>query len=178
MRGWWDVPAWIREGYKFTYYRYDPGARRADFAHPAGLLLPLEELNVRDVVQTPPPAAGELPQIVAVFAKNGQDFAVPIGARRGEDYTLYADDMLFFEDPHQLYRHWTPEVWQAVDRHQVLPGMNEIQASFALGMGIPQPAGDQPGKTVVYPNGGNQITVVFRAGKAAEITPASASAPR
>lgn len=56
--------------------------------------------------------------------------------------------------------------------------MNEIQASFALGMGIPQPAGDQPGKTVVYPNGGNQITVVFRAGKAAEITPASASAPR
>ena len=171
-------PAWVREGYKFTYYPNDPGARRADFAHPAGLLLPLEQLNVRDVVQTPPPAAGELPQIVAVFEKGGQDFAVPIGARRGEDYTLYADDMLFFEDPHQLYRHWAPQVWQAVDRRQVLPGMNEIQASFALGMGIPQPAGDQPGKTVVYPNGGNQITVVFRAGKAAEITPASGSSSR
>jgi hypothetical protein len=166
-------PAWVREGYKFTDYPYDSGARRADFAHPVGLLLPLEQLNVRDVVQAPPPAAGELPQIVAVFERGGHEFAVPIGARRGEDYTLYADDMLFFEDPHQLYRHWPPEVWLAVDRHQALPGMNEIQASFALGMGIPQRADDVAGKTVVYPNGGNQITVIFRAGKAAEIRPGS-----
>ncbi|HYN15818.1 MAG TPA: hypothetical protein VES66_08530 [Terriglobales bacterium] len=164
-------PAWVREGYKFTYYRYDPGRHHTDFAHPAGLLLPLQQLDVRDVVLTPAPAAGELPQIVAVFSTGGQDFAVPIGARQGEDYTLYADDMLFFEDPHQLYRHWAPEVWQAVDRHQVLPGMNEIQVWFALGMGIPQPAGDQPGKTVVYPNGGKPTTVVFRAGRAVEIQP-------
>jgi len=171
-------PAWVREGYKFTYYYYDSGRHHTDFAHPVGLLLPLEQLNVRDVVQTPPPAAGDLPQIVAVFERGGHELAVPIGAHRGDDYTLYADDMLFFEDPHQLYRHWPPEVWQAVDRHQVLPGMNEIQASFALGMGIPQPAGDDPGKTVIYPNGGNQITVIFRAGKAAEIKPEGASVPR
>ena len=164
-------PAWVREGYKFTYYRYDPSRRQTEFAHPAGLLLPLEQLNVRDVVQTPPPAAGELPQIVAVFQKAGREFAVPIGIRQADDYTLYADDMLFFEDPHQLYRHWTPEVWQAVDRHRVLPGMNELQASFALGMGIPQPADTEAGKTVVYPNGGNQTTVVFRGGKAVEIKP-------
>lgn len=170
--------AWVREGYKFTYYRYGSSRRHTDFAHPAGLLLPLEQLDIRDVVQTPPPAAGELPQIVAVFAQGGQDFAVPIGARRGEDYTIYADDMLFFEDPHQLYRHWAPQVWQAVDRHQVQPGMNEIQATFALGMGIPQPAGDQPGKTVVYPNGGHPTTIIFRAGKAVEIRMESASSPR
>jgi hypothetical protein len=129
-------------------------------------------------VQTPPPAAGELPQIVAVFEKDGQEFAVPIGARRGEDYTVYADDMLFFEDPHQLYRHWAPEVWQAVDRHQALLGMNEIQASFALGMGVPQPAGNHPGKVVVYPNSGNQTIIVFRAGKAFQIRPGSASSLR
>jgi len=162
-------PAWIREGYKFTYYPYDLTHRRADFAHSAGLLLPLEEVDVRDVVQVQPPSASELPQIVAVFGKNGEDFAVPIGARRGEDYTIYADDMFFFENPHQLYRHWAPQVWQAVDRHQVLPGMNEIQASFALGMGIPQRGDDQESKTVVYPNGGNQVIVVFRGGKATEI---------
>jgi hypothetical protein len=168
-------PAWVREGYKFTCYRYDSSRHHTDFAHPAGLLLPLEQLDIRDVVETPPPAAGEQPQIVAVFARGGQDFAVPIGARRGEDYTLYADDMLFFEDPHQLYHHWAPEVWQAVDRHQALPGMNEIQVSFALGMGIPQPAGEQPGKTVVYPNGGNPVKIVFRGGKAAEIGTGSGS---
>jgi hypothetical protein len=171
-------PAWVREGHKFTYYTYDASRHHADFPHSAGLLLPLEELNIRDVVQTPAPAAGELPQIVAVFEKGGQDFAVPIGARRGEDYTIYADDMLFFEDPHQLYRHWPPEVWQAVDRHQVLPGMNEIQASFALGMGVPQRTSDQSGKTVVYPNGGHPVTIIFRAGKASEIRTESGSSSR
>jgi len=160
---------WIREGYKFTYYPYDPGRRRADFAHAAGLLLPLEKLDVQDVVETQAPSAGDLPQIAAVFEKDGKDFAVPIGARRGEDYTIYADDMFFYEDPHQLYSHWSPQVWQAVDHHQVLPGMNEIQASFALGMGVPQRGGEDSEKTVVYPNGGNQVTVTFRGGKAAEI---------
>lgn len=162
-------PAWIREGYKFTYYPYDPARHRADYAHSAGLLLPLEKLDVRDVVQTQQPSAEDLPQIAAVFEKDGRDFAVPIGARHGEDYTIYADDMFFFEDPHQLYGHWPPQLWQAVDHHQVLPGMNEIQASFAVGMGVPQPGGDETSKTVVYPNGGNQVTVVFRGGKAAEI---------
>jgi len=135
----------------------------------SGCCCRFEQLDVRDVVQTPPPAAGELPQIVAVFQKDGREFAVPIGARRGEDYTLYADDMLFFDDPHLLYRHWAPEVWQAVERHQALPGMNELQASFALGVGIPQPADSEAGKPVVYPNGGNQTTVVFRGTKAVEI---------
>ena len=164
-------PAWVREGYKFTYYRFDSARKHADFAHGAGLLAPLEKLEILDVVQTPPPSAGELPQIVAVFQKDGREFAVPFGARRGDDYTLYADDMFFFDNPHQLYRHWSSQVWQAVDSHRVLPGMNEIQASFALGMVIPQSTGGASEKTAVYPNGGNRTTVVFRGGKAAEITP-------
>ena len=164
-------PAWVREGYKFTYYRFDPARKRADFAHAAGLLAPLEKLEILDVVETPPPSAGELPQVVAAFSRDGQQFAVPIGARRGDDYTLYADDMFFFDDPRQLYRHWSSQVWQAVDSHRVLPGMNEIQAGFALGMGVPQAGGGDTEKTVVYPNDGKQTTVVFRGGKAAEITP-------
>jgi len=166
-------PAWVREGYKFTYYPYDPGHRRADFAHAAGVLPPLEKLDVVDVVQTQAPSAGDLPQIAAIFEKDGKEFALPIGARRGEDYTVYADDMLFYEDPRQLYSHWSPQTWQAVEHRQALPGMNEIQASFALGMGVPQRGGDDSEKTVVYPNGGHQVTIVFRGGKAAEIKPAS-----
>jgi hypothetical protein len=168
-------PAWVREGYKFTYYPYDQARHHADFAHAAGLLAPLEQLDIRDVVQTPPPSAGDPPQVIAVFAKGGHEFVVPIGARQGEDYTIYADDMFFYDDPHQLYRHWSPELWQAVDHHQAQRGMNEIQASMALGMGVPQPGGDPADKTVVYPNGGNQVTIVFRSGKAAEIQSASGS---
>lgn len=165
-------PAWVREGYKLTYYPYQQG--HADFQHPAGLLGPLERLEIGDVVQTAPPAKGELSQVVAVFAKGGRQFAVPIGARSGGDYTFYANDMFFLQDPHELYRHWKPEVWQAVERHQVEPGMNEIQASFAVGMGVPQPAsGDSSEKKVVYPNAGHEITVLYRNGKAADIRAAS-----
>lgn len=170
--------AWVREGYKFTYYPYDQERHHADFAHAAGLLAPLGQLEIRDVVQTPPPSAGDPPQVVAVFEKGRHDFAVPIGASQGEDYTIYADDMFFYDDPHQLYRHWSPEMWQAVDRHQAMPGMNEIQASFALGMGVPQPGGNQASKMVVYTNGGNPVTIVFRGGKAVEIQAGSGSSPR
>ena len=171
-------PAWIREGYKFTYYPYDPARHRADFAHAAGLLAPLEKLDIKDVAQAPPPSRGDPPQIVAIFEKGGHEFAVPIGARQGEDTTIYADDMFFYDDPHQLYRHWSPELWQAVDHHQALKGMNEIQASMALGMGVPRAGGDPADKTVVYPNGGDQVTIVFRNGKAAEIKTASGSLSR
>ena len=79
-----------------------------------------EQLGIKDVVRTPPPAASDPPQVGALFAKGGHDFVVPIGARRGDDYTIYADDMFSYDDPHQLYRHWPPQTWQAVDRHIVI----------------------------------------------------------
>jgi hypothetical protein len=169
--------AWVRQGYSFAYYPYDRHDHHVDFAHQAGLLLPLEHLDIQDVIPTPPPAADDPPQIVAIFARDGRDFAVPVGAHRGDDYTIYADDMLFYEDPHQLYGHWPPQVWQAIDRRQVLPGMNELQASFALGMGVPQSAGGAADRTVVYPDNGHPTTVVFRGGRATEIRAGSAASP-
>src|SRR5712692_5734336 len=33
-------PVWVKEGYRYTYYPYDPVRRRTDFSHQAGLLLP------------------------------------------------------------------------------------------------------------------------------------------
>ena len=63
--------------------------------------------------------------------------------------------MLYIEDPHELYKHWPADVWDAIERHEVKPGMNEIQADFAVGMGIPQRSDDPTVKTVNYPNGGN-----------------------
>jgi hypothetical protein len=59
-------------------------------------------------------------------------------------------------------------VWQAVEQHQVKAGMNELQADFAIGMGVPD-AGDSSGKTVRYPNGGKPLVIVYHDGKAAEI---------
>ncbi len=84
-----------------------------------------------------PPGKGERRQVMAIFQKEGKTYAVPIGFEADEQYKIYSDEMFYIEDPHDLYKHWPPEVWQAVEQHQVNPGMNEMQADFAIGMGVP-----------------------------------------
>jgi hypothetical protein len=163
-------PVWVKEGYRYTYYPYDPVRKQVDFAHDAGLLLPIEKLAITDVVAAMPPGKGERRQVMAVFQKEGKTYAVPIGYEAEEEYTIYSDEMVFVEDPHDLYKHWPPEVWQAVEQHQVKPGMNELQADFAIGMGVPDSGSSSSyEKTLRYPNGGKPVVVIYRDGKAAEV---------
>ncbi|MGA9977771.1 MAG: hypothetical protein WBQ08_03990 [Candidatus Sulfotelmatobacter sp.] len=164
-------PVWAKEGYKYTYYPYDAAHKRVDFAHEAGLLLPIERLEIKDVITDTPPEKGSRRQMLAVFEKDGKTYAVPIGFEADEQYTIYSDEMLFIEDPHVLYKHWSADVWQAVDQHQVKPGMNELQADFAVGMGVPDSGDTSYEKTVRYPDGGKPLVVVYHDGKAAEIKP-------
>ena len=77
--------------------------------------------------------------------------------------------MFFFQDPRELYKHWPADVWESIEQHQIKPGMNEFQAYFAIGMGVPDRSSDPAVKTVHYPNGGKPVTITFRDGKAAEI---------
>src|SRR5271154_7233215 len=51
-------PVWVKEGYKYTYYPYDAARKRTDFGHEAGLLLPIERLEIKDVVTDVPAVAG------------------------------------------------------------------------------------------------------------------------
>jgi hypothetical protein len=81
--------------------------------------------------------------------------------------------MFFVEDPHDLYKHWSADVWQAVERHEVKPGMNELQADFAIGLGIAKGSGDSEEKAVNYSNGGKPFSVTYRKGKAVEVRPGS-----
>ena len=161
-------PVWAKEGYRYTYYPYDPVSKKTDFGHDAGLLLPIERLEIKDVVTGMPPGAGNQRQVLAVFAKDGKNFAVPIGFENEGQYKIYSDEMFFIEDPRELYKHWSADVWQSVEQHQVKPGMNELQADFAVGMGVPD-AGAGSEKTVRYPNGGKPLVVTYDNGKAAEI---------
>jgi hypothetical protein len=161
-------PAWVKEGYRYTYYQYLPVVKKVDFAHDAGLLGPLERLEIKDVMAMAAP--GGRKQVVATFDKDGHSFAVPIGYEADGQYKIYSDEMFYVEDPHELYKHWPAEVWQSVAQHEVKPGMNELQADFAVGMGVPD-AGSSEEKTVRYPNGGKALVVIYRDGKAAEIKP-------
>jgi hypothetical protein len=162
-------PVWVKEGYRYTYYGYDSTLKKVDFAHDAGLLLPIEQLAIKDVVASPPPSGSQRKQVMAVFQKDGKSYAVPIGFEADAQYKIYSDEMFFIQDPHDLYKHWSADVWQAVEQHQVKAGMNEMQADFAIGMGVPDAGDTSYEKTVRYPNGGKPLVVVYHDGKAAEI---------
>ncbi len=165
-------PIWVKEGYRYTYYRYDAARRHADFAHEAGLLGPLEKLQIRDVVLDGAPSSEYPPQVMAVFDKGGRRCAVSIGQVRGNDTRIFADEIFFIEDPRHLYQ-WPAETWQAIEAHQARLGMDEIQAGFALGVAVPRKSDDQRVKTAVYPNGGHPVVITYRDGRAVEIQTAA-----
>jgi hypothetical protein len=162
-------PVWVKEGYRYTYYRYVPVANSVDFAQDEGRLGPIERLEITDVMAVAAP--GGRKQVVAMFEKDGHSYAVPIGFEADGQYKIYSDEMFYVEDPHDLYKHWPADVWQAIGQHEVKPGMDELQADFAVGMGVPDAGASSDEKTVRYPNGGKPLVVSYNGGKATEIKP-------
>ena len=164
-----EQPVWVKYGYQLTYYPYDSKRHKTDFGHEAGVLLPLQKLAIQDVVTDVAPQAPENKQVLACFSLDGKNYAVPIGAEKGSDFKLRANDIFFIEDPHDLYRHWPADVWKKIDAHEVQSGMSELQASFAIGSGIPEGSGDYGSRTLHYANGGKPLVITFQNDKAVEI---------
>ncbi len=164
-------PVWVKAGYYHTYYSYNVSAHKADFAHEAGLLGPLQKLAINDVVTDASPKAPGTRQVMATFDLEAKTYAVPIGIEKGGDFKIYSDEIFFIEDPHELYKHWPAEVWKAIDEHRVEQGMSELQASFAIGAGIPEGSGDYGFRTLHYANGGKPVAITFENDKAVEIKP-------
>jgi len=162
-----DQTVWVRDGYYHTYFPFEPATHRVDFKKELGLLAPLEKLHMIDVVQAKPPEG--VPQVMAVFDRDGKQYAFSLGSADKDDVRIYADDILLYQDPHELYKHWSADMWQAIDQHQVKNGMDELQVAFAIGAGRPQSSGDSSQQQVLYPNDGKPMVVVFRNGKVAEI---------
>jgi hypothetical protein len=171
-------PMWVKTGNVLPYYPYDAAAHAVNFKRQAGLLPPVAKLQVKDVVlarDATAPKVGEVTvvqkKIMAVFEKAGEPgtFAAAIGSNTGDDYTFTANDMFFFEDPHQLYKHWPADTWSAIDHHQAKQGMSELQASFALGTNMAS-EGDYGNRTIEFANAGKPVTVTFEKNKATNVT--------
>ncbi len=162
-------PVWVRVGYSSAYFPFDPASKHANFGHQAGRLLPLQKLQITDVVFDHAPTAPGQKQIMAVFAEDEKHYAFSIGAAAGSSFDWYADDMLFYDDPHELYKHWSADVWDAIGKHEVRKGMNELQADCAVGLGLLDGSGLGEERTLHYANGGKPLTVTFRGGKAVEV---------
>jgi len=162
-------PVWVKEGYRYFYYPYNPATHRVAFEHEAGMLLPIQRLEVKDVITDTAANSSGQKQVMAIFEQDGKSYAFQIGFFKEGEYKIYSDQMLYVQDPRELYKHWPPDVWQSVEQHQVKQGMNELQADFAIGMGRPDRQDDPSWKTVHYPNGGNAITITYHEGKAVDI---------
>jgi hypothetical protein len=162
-------PVWVKYGYQLTYYPYDSKRHKTDFGNEVGALPPLQKLAIQDVVTDVAPQAPGNKQVMACFSLEGKNYAVPIGAEKGDDFKLRADDIFFIEDPHDLYKHWPADIWKKIDAHEVQAGMSELQASFSIGAGVPEGSGDYGSRTLHYSNAGKPLVITFQNDKAVEI---------
>lgn len=177
-------PVWIQGGYQLTYYPCNAAGKYADLNHESGLMGPIERVDVKGVIEQPAPPKLQwekvpgsnvrvhldINEVLAVFEKGGKNYAFPIGQKKQGDYKIFADDVLYYQDPHQLYQHWPADVWSAIDRHEPQTGMNELQVLFAIGVGALE-SYDSSERVLRYANGGSPLRVTFIDGKAKKIEP-------
>ena len=158
---------WVSAGGQLDFYPYVGHA--AQYGKSAGTLLGAEPIVIKDAVEQVAPKAatfripGGDKQVLLVFTKPGdtKEYAVPVGYRQGTDYTFYTDEIFFYDDPHELYKHWGPDIWKAVDDHQVILGMNERQVELSLGQVSKSTSTDYGNRMVVFANMGKPMAVTF-----------------
>lgn len=161
---------WVSAGGQLDYYPY--AAHRADYAKTVGTLLGAEPLAITGAFEqvAPKSATFRIPggdrQVLLAFtlpksADPKKQYAVPVGYRQGDDYTFSTDNIFFYDDPHVLYDFWGPQVWQAVDAHQVILGMNELQVGLSLGQVSQSTSQDYGNRMVVFNNLGKPMAVTF-----------------
>src|SRR5437879_5470921 len=63
---------WVKEGYRYTYYPFHSVSRHSDFTHEAGQLLPLQKLEIKDVVLDASPGMKGQRQVMAIFSQGGK----------------------------------------------------------------------------------------------------------
>lgn len=174
-------PVWMSAGGQMDYYR-DTG-NHVDYSKPVGTLPGAEELLIKGVFEQAPPKTGRavarIPAaqkhvLLAFTLPKSADpktlYAFPVGNYDGSNYTFLSDDILFYDDPHVLYKHWGPEMWAHIDKHEAVQGMSENQAMMALGEVI-IPHGDKPGdRSVTFDNSGHPVDIVFEDNKAVKIS--------
>jgi len=166
----YGTTVWVSAGGQLDYYPY--ASHRVDYGKSAGTLLGAQALLIKDAVEqvAPKSATFRIPggdrQVSLVFtlpqsSDPAKEYATPVGYRQDGTYTFYTDEIFFYDDPHELYKHWGPEIWKAVDSHQVILGMNERQVELSLGQVSKSLSQDYGNRMVVFANLGHPMAVTF-----------------
>src|ERR1700723_3442461 len=69
-----EQPVWVKVGYQLTYYPYDRERHKTDFGREAGMLLPLLQLAIEELVTDLPRKAPGFKQVLACFSLNGKSY--------------------------------------------------------------------------------------------------------
>jgi hypothetical protein len=173
-------PVWVQAGYSLDYFPY--AAHRIDFAHRSGVLPGAQRLDVKDVIAQKAPAGvdSRIPHgdkqafVVFTLPGDGKQYATAVGYLQGSDSTWYCDNVFYYDDPRTMYNFWPAPVWQAIDQHHPIAGMNELQTAMALGVVQQSDSSDYGNRTVDYDAGGAHWAVTFENDKATQVqqTPA------
>ena len=168
-------PVWIQAGYELTYYPY--AGHRIDFAHPAGALPGAQRLDIKDFTTAKAPASANtrIPtgdkQAFAIFTMPGdaKEYAVAVSTYQGTDSTWYCDKVFYYDDPRTMYNFWPANIWQAIDQHKPIVGMNELQTAMAAGVMQQSESSDYGNRTVYYDTGTVRWSVTFENDKATQV---------
>jgi hypothetical protein len=161
---------WVSAGGQLDYFPC--AGHHADYAKSVGTLLGAEPLAIQDAFEQVAPASatfrikgGDRQVLLAFTMPKSADpkklYAVPVGYRQASDYTFSTDEVFFYDDPHELYKHWGPKVWQAIDAHTVILGMSERQVGLSLGQVSKSTSEDYGNRMVVFSNLGHAMAVTF-----------------
>ena len=162
-----NTSVWMKNGYTMPYFPYEGG--RIVFAKSAGVIPSAQRLDIKKVIKAATPAQVDdgishgTRQVFAVFALPGGTslYATAIGAIDNSQEEYFSDILFFYDDPHTIYDNWPKNVWAAIDAHQVLSGMSELQVRMSIGQKTQSDSSSEGNRTVTYDQAGKKWTVTF-----------------
>jgi hypothetical protein len=166
---------WMKNGYTMPYFPYESG--HIVFSKRIGLIPSAQRLDIKKVIKATPPDQVDdgishgTRQAFAIFAlPNSPDlYTTVIGAIDGSQEEYFCDVLFYYDDPHTIYDNWPKNIWAAIDAHQVIPGMNELQTQMSIGR--EQEVEDSGGgsRTITYDQAGKKWTITFVRKKATKV---------
>jgi len=170
-----NTSVWMKNGYTMPYFPYKSG--HIDFIQNQGKIPSAQRLDIKKVIKAAAPAQVDdgishgSRQVFAVFMLPGGTslYATAIGVIDSSQEAYFSDILFFYDDPHTIYDNWPKNVWAAIDAHQVLPGMSELQTRMSIGQKIQSESSLEGNRTVTYDQAGKTWTITFVDNKATTI---------
>jgi hypothetical protein len=150
---------WWKAGFQSPFYLLDSETKKIQSNHP--LFLPTcTPLQVEDIFEL----KGKGIYLVTENRSMKCTMAIAWFDPQDQVYRFLLDDLFFPDDPFRFYSHWGTSVRQAIQSHQIQPGMTFAQVALSLGAGqliqiennenqiyhFPSLPGGKPGTTEVH----------------------------